>query len=166
VLILDEPTNDLDIASLNVIEQSLESFPGALVLVTHDRFMLERLSTVLLGLDGRGNSNLITDIDQYLRWRESTEPSAEKPVAKTASPAPEKPTVKKLTYMEQRELEKMESAVHEAEEELSAAHAAAAEADWTKAKAIGERLTAAQEKVDTLYARWQELEDRASAAKA
>ena len=166
VLILDEPTNDLDIASLNVIEQSLESFPGALVLVTHDRFMLERLSTVLLGLDGRGNSHLITDIDQYLRWRESTEPSADKPVAKAASPAPEKPAVKKLTYMEQRELEKMESAVHEAEEELATAHAEAAEADWTNAKAIGERVAAAQAKVDSLYARWQELEDRASAAKA
>jgi len=74
--------------------------------------------------------------------------------------------VKKLTYMEQRELEKMESAVHEAEEELATAHAEAAEADWTNAKAIGERVAAAQAKVDSLYARWQELEDRASAAKA
>ena len=54
LLILDEPTNDLDIPTLEVLEESLAEFPGALVLVTHDRFLLDRVSTVILALDGRG----------------------------------------------------------------------------------------------------------------
>ena len=61
VLILDEPTNDLDIPSLEVLEESLEDFPGALVLVTHDRFMLERLSTELLALDGEGGAKQLRE---------------------------------------------------------------------------------------------------------
>src|SRR6202040_4488245 len=58
LLILDEPTNDLDIPSLEVLEESLADFPGALVLVTHDRFMLDRVSTAVLGLDGQGGAQL------------------------------------------------------------------------------------------------------------
>ena len=59
MLILDEPTNDLDIPTLEVLEESLETFAGALVLVTHDRYLLDRVSTELLALDGRGNANAV-----------------------------------------------------------------------------------------------------------
>src|SRR5262245_17804993 len=64
VLILDEPTNDLDIPTLEVLEDSLAEFEGGLVLVTHDRFMLERVSTVILGLDGKGGTATFADYAQ------------------------------------------------------------------------------------------------------
>src|SRR5207244_320598 len=65
VLVLDEPTNDLDIASLEVLEESLEDFPGAIILVTHDRAMLARLSTHLLALDGRGGAAYFAGYEQW-----------------------------------------------------------------------------------------------------
>jgi ATP-binding cassette subfamily F protein uup len=67
VLMLDEPTNDLDIPTLEILEESLLEFKGALVLVTHDRYLLDRVSNVVLGLDGRGNAQLFAD---YLQWEE------------------------------------------------------------------------------------------------
>ncbi len=69
VLILDEPTNDLDLPTLDVLEESLEEFPGALVLVTHDRYLLDRLSTQLLALDGRGNTKMYAALSQWERDR-------------------------------------------------------------------------------------------------
>lgn len=65
ILLLDEPTNDLDIDTLQVLEESLEEFPGALVLVTHDRFMLDRLSTVILGIDKNGSCNFFASYSQW-----------------------------------------------------------------------------------------------------
>ena len=65
VLILDEPTNDLDIPTLEVLEESLSDFPGALVLVTHDRHLLDRVSTVILALDGSGNTGFYADVAQW-----------------------------------------------------------------------------------------------------
>jgi ATP-binding cassette subfamily F protein uup len=67
VLILDEPTNDLDIPTLDVLEESLEDFPGALVLVTHDRYLLDSLSTELLALEGKGGANVYADLAQWER---------------------------------------------------------------------------------------------------
>src|SRR2546428_13718681 len=77
VLILDEPTNDLDIPSLEVLEDSLEQFPGALVLVTHDRYMLDRLSTDILGLDRFGGHPQLTDYDRYPTWVPANEKARE-----------------------------------------------------------------------------------------
>src|SRR5439155_21558967 len=61
VLLLDEPTNDLDIPTLEVLEESLLDFPGALIIVSHDRYLLDRVSTVVIGLDGQGNAGLFAD---------------------------------------------------------------------------------------------------------
>jgi len=66
LLLLDEPTNDLDIPTLEVLEDSLADFPGALVLVTHDRYLLDRVATAVLGLDGQGAAQLYAD---YWQWR-------------------------------------------------------------------------------------------------
>jgi ATP-binding cassette subfamily F protein uup len=85
VLILDEPTNDLDIASLEVLEQSLQEFTGAVLLVTHDRFMLDRLSTQVLGLDGKGGAKLVADVSQWLAAREA---DAERVTRTTATAKP------------------------------------------------------------------------------
>lgn len=166
LLILDEPTNDLDIPTLNVLEDSLEEFPGALVLVTHDRYMLDRLSTDLLGLDGRGNARLFGDLSQWERWRAESEAAEKqaaapaKPAAKAPEPPKEKP--KKLTYMEQRELEQIEGKIASAEEELHAAQKLmddpAVLADHKKLADACKRMESAQSAVHTLYSRWEHLE--------
>ena len=69
LLLLDEPTNDLDIATLEILEESLLEYTGALVLVTHDRYMLDRVSTTVLGLDGKGDSETFADYPQWEQWR-------------------------------------------------------------------------------------------------
>ena len=69
LLLLDEPTNDLDIPTLEILEESLLEFRGALVLVTHDRYMLDRVSTVVLGLDGFGGFGRFASYSQWDAWQ-------------------------------------------------------------------------------------------------
>jgi ATP-binding cassette subfamily F protein uup len=126
LLILDEPTNDLDIPTLEVLEESLMEFPGALVLVTHDRFLLESVSSIVLALDGRGGATFFADYTQWEAARaaapssKSAPPKASGP-AQAAKPAKD---AKRLTYKEQKEWEQMEAKVLEGEERLAAAQAA------------------------------------------
>jgi ATP-binding cassette subfamily F protein uup len=113
LLILDEPTNDLDIPTLEVLEESLEDFPGALVLVTHDRFMLDRISTELVALDGKGNARMHVDLAEWERAREEEAAAAKQAEVKSAPPRPAAsnkppPGIRRLTYLEQREWEKIE----------------------------------------------------------
>lgn len=163
VLILDEPTNDLDIPTLAVLEESLEDFPGALVLVTHDRFMLDRLCTELVGLDGLGGHGIYGSLLQYQRAIElSRRPQAvaeKKPAATAVSKS--QPS-KRLSWNEQREWEQMESKIHEAE--AAAAHwqqqmsESSVLSNRTKLAEVCEKATESQELVHRLYARWEELE--------
>src|ERR1043165_4302979 len=104
VLLLDEPTNDLDIATLEILEESLLEYTGALVLVTHDRYMLDRVSTVVLGLDGRGSAQLFAD---YWQWEQAKmgQPEVAKAPKIEAPKAQSQPAKKKLSYMEAREFE-------------------------------------------------------------
>jgi ATP-binding cassette subfamily F protein uup len=69
LLLLDEPTNDLDIPTLEILEESLLEYSGALVLVTHDRYMLDRISNVVLGLDGTGHAERFADYSQWDQWQ-------------------------------------------------------------------------------------------------
>ncbi len=82
VLLLDEPTNDLDIPTLEILEESLLEFRGALVLVTHDRYMLDRVSTIVLGFDGLGGIERFADYSQWEAWQESQQEEMEQ--AKTS----------------------------------------------------------------------------------
>ena len=123
LLLLDEPTNDLDIPTLEVLEDSLTDFPGALVLVTHDRYLLDRVSTVVLGLDGRGGAQLFAD---YWQWEQAKMGQADVP--KPAKQESAAPTVagaakKKLSYHEAREWEQMEARILEAEQQVEAIRA-------------------------------------------
>jgi ATP-binding cassette subfamily F protein uup len=172
VLILDEPTNDLDIPTLNVLEDSLEEFAGAVVLVTHDRYMLDRLSTDLLGLDGKGGVRMFGDLSQWERWRGESEAegkavakAAARPAAAAAA-APVKEKAKKLSYMEQRELEQIEGKIGVAEEELHAAQKLMDDpgvlGDHKKLAEACKRMDAAQAAVHGLYARWEVLEGKRS----
>ena len=72
VLLLDEPTNDLDIPTLEILEDNLLEFPGALVLVTHDRYLLNRVASTVLGLDGEGHIGKFADYAQWEQWLEET----------------------------------------------------------------------------------------------
>lgn len=159
ILLLDEPTNDLDIPSIEVLEESLMDFPGALVFVTHDRELLDRVSTVLLALDGNGKIEPFASYDQ---WRKRHEKQVEVPKlqeVKLLTPAkPQEKKITKLSYNEQREWDNMEQTIFEAEatlEELQNNPVDAASADFTGyCEALGE----AQQRIETLYNRWTELE--------
>jgi ABC transport system ATP-binding/permease protein len=172
VLILDEPTNDLDLASLEVLEDSLDEFPGAVVLVTHDRAMLDRLATKILALDGRGGARYHADYQEWKRVsaaaRRAT-PASAAPLASSAAaattptpPAPPVPTRKKLSYKEQRELDGMQPAIEAAEAELHDIESHMADpailADHKQMAALGTRMTDTQARIAALYARWEELE--------
>jgi ATP-binding cassette subfamily F protein uup len=166
VLILDEPTNDLDIPSLEVLEESLADFPGALVLVTHDRYLLDRLSTEILGLDGLGGAQIFADREQYERNRDQTRrdlknKSSDKSPTRPA-PSPQKEKAKKLSWMEEREWEQMEARVLAAETELETCQNRLGDpaimTDHRKMAEVSKLATAAQTKVDALYHRWQQLE--------
>jgi ATP-binding cassette subfamily F protein uup len=163
VLILDEPTNDLDLATLEVLEESLEEFPGALVLVTHDRAMLARLATHVLALDGKGNAKYFASYEQWedaqdeqpaLKQAEAVRPKT----AKVDAPASDK---RKLSYKEQRELEQIEPAIEKAEAEVQRLEAAvndpAAAGDHKRSQQLYTQLGEAQAKVAALYERWAEL---------
>ncbi len=168
VLVLDEPTNDLDIPTLETLEEALESFPGALILVTHDRAMLDRLATEVLSLDGKGGTGAFASVDQALASRAGAVLAREARGQKAATPTAAPVAVvakKKLTYAEQREFETMEQRITEAELKAAAAHAAlddpAVLADHVRMARACHALSEAQSAVGALYARWEELGSRA-----
>lgn len=164
VLLLDEPTNDLDIPTLEILEESLVEFPGALVLVTHDRFMLDRVSTVVLGLDGEGGFERFADYSQWDVWQ------AERKKARTRAGAASKPAAqnqapkKKLSYLDSRDMETIEQRIMDAEELLTARKALlednAVVTDPKKLSDAYRQIEEAQAAVDALYARWSELEGK------
>src|SRR5205814_1416315 len=126
VLLLDEPTNDLDIPTLEILEESLLEYRGALVLVTHDRFMLDRVSTVVLGLDGLGGAERFGDHSQWDVWQRAqlakaarSAPAVTPRPASSPDGAPPTAAKRKLSYLEAREFVAMEKRIAEAEEELS-----------------------------------------------
>ena len=166
ILLLDEPTNDLDIPSLDVLEESLSEFPGALMLVTHDRYLLDRLCTHILGFDGQGASAYFADCDQWLAWLE--EKTAYKQYTQEASPPEPKKAAKakpgKLSYMEQREYDQMEERILTAEAELEALQTRMADpafaADAAQLEECWQRQQRLTVTVEELYQRWSELEER------
>src|SRR5262249_29152595 len=114
VLLLDEPTNDLDIPTLEILEESLLEFRGALVLFTHDRYLLDTVSTTVLGLDGKGEIGKFADYMQWESWmRESRESGAIKKERPAVAP-PATPK-KKLSYLEAREYADIEDRIAAAE---------------------------------------------------
>jgi ATP-binding cassette subfamily F protein uup len=168
LLLLDEPTNDLDIPTLEILEESLLEYTGALVLVTHDRYMLDRVSTMVLGLDGRGGAESFADYLQWEEWQaENKQPAASdgsptaKPVKATGNTAK-----KKLSYLEAREFATIEQRIAAAEEMLqqkrTAAEDPAIASDAAKLLTAHAELEDAQKILDELYSRWVELEAKQS----
>ena len=169
VLLLDEPTNDLDIPTLEILEESLLEYRGALVLVTHDRFMLDRVSTIVLGLDGLGDAERFADYAQWDVWQRAQQKGTanlssgtkRSPAAGEAPPAIAK---KKLSYLEVRELETIEERIAEADKNLEARRAAledpAVTGDPPRLKTACIEMDEAQNALDRLYERWAELEKK------
>ncbi len=167
ILLLDEPTNDLDIASLDVLESSLIDFPGALVLVSHDRFLLDRICDRILGFDGCGSARFYADYRQWLEEREQLLAAAnsgrKKEVKRNTPPAKRG----RLSYLDQREYDAMEekllaaeAVVEEFAAELSSPEVAA---DPARLDSCWQKLEEAKKEVDRLYQRWDELEEKRSA---
>ncbi len=171
LLLLDEPTNDLDIPSLEVLEGALLEFPGAMVLVTHDRFMLERVATEFVGFLADGHARRFASIEQWERAVASAAPAAaEAPRAAATSRSGStppgsldaKPSRRKLSYKDQREYDGMESSILEAEREVErleqVTRDSATIADHARSAEAFAALAAASERVKRLYERWAELE--------
>jgi ATP-binding cassette subfamily F protein uup len=168
LLILDEPTNDLDIPSLEVLEDSLSEFPGAMILVTHDRYLIESVATEILALDGSGDCRFFAD---YRQWERASAPAAGPAKPKDIGPRKPKPSDNqpvRLTRQEQRELDRMEAAIMDAEAALEdmQKHLNDPEvvADYKRLQQVTVDIDAAQAKVADLYARWEELEAKKAAA--
>ena len=170
VLLLDEPTNDLDIPTLEILEESLLEYRGALVLVTHDRFMLDRIATVVWGLDGLGAAGRFGDYSQWETWqREQQAKTAASPretLPATPPAAGSAPAKKKLSYLEAREFATLEEKAAQAEQQLNALRAAlddpAMASDAPRLHATYVQMEEVQQRVDKLYARWSELEEKQS----
>ncbi|MET0514263.1 MAG: ABC-F family ATP-binding cassette domain-containing protein [Nitrospiraceae bacterium] len=170
LLLLDEPTNDLDIPTLDVLEESLLEFTGALVLVTHDRWLLDRVSTVLLALEGNGRAEWFAD---YAQWEQAQQRKMntddQSSIGKTQQDSetethPGGPVRKrKLSYREQKEWGSIEQDILRAEARVSVCRAAVEDPMVASdAAALEERLgtlETARAEVERLYARWAELED-------
>ncbi len=170
LLILDEPTNDLDIPSLEALEANLMDFAGAVALVTHDRYLLDNVSTQLLAINGDSTTQYYAD---YAQWEEgqktvrfsggsgkeySAAPSASVPKA-----APDLP-LRRLSTAEQKELNSMEAAILDAETQVTALQSRLAlpgvAADHAEAQKVWGAIGEAEKRVASLYARWEELETR------
>jgi ATP-binding cassette subfamily F protein uup len=178
-LILDEPTNDLDLPTLRVLEEALIAFPGVVCVVSHDRYFLNRVCTNILAFEGDGKiHHSVGDYDYYLEKRERTTAKATEKASewaavatpkKPATPAPAKP--RKMSFKETRELEGMEKAIHDAEAEIARIENLFATPDFhrTHAKQTDQLvadLAAAKENLAKLFSRWEELEAIKSQAPA
>lgn len=164
VLLLDEPTNDLDIPTLEILEESLLEFRGSLVLVTHDRYMLDRVSTVVLGLDGNGGAESFADYAQWEAWQSEPAQKSKSPSVPRAASSAGTPAKTRLSYLEAREYASIEERVAAAEEVLQAKRVQledpAIASDGPRLVTAHKEMDEAQAKVDELYRRWSDLEKK------
>lgn len=174
ILVFDEPTNDLDIATLENLEDGFSSFPGAIVLITHDRYLLERVASQVLGI-ARGEAALFGNYGQWDEYKKSLgqngadvsrESGRDSEPTSSSSPSSERKKAKKMSYKDVRDLGLIEENIAKAEalvegtrrELESGEHATNAQ----RLSELCELLAAQEAEVERLYARWQELETRAS----
>jgi ATP-binding cassette subfamily F protein uup len=173
VLILDEPTNDLDLVTLQVLEAALLEYPGCVLMVTHDRFFLDKIATALFVFEGDGVVHRHEGgFELYRRLREQrAAETAERELRardekRTRAAAPQKRSAKRLTWHEQRELEAMESRILAAETQRDELEQQlgdpAVYSDAARAASVSAEFERARAEVEALYARWAELEERAA----
>ncbi len=175
VLILDEPTNDLDLGTLRLLEEALVAFGGSVVVVSHDRYFLNRVCTSILAFEGDGLLRYsVGNYDYYLEKRvvagiadPGPSPEASAPKAGVSDPGYNRKP-RKLKWKEERELEGMEAAILAAEEEVARIEARLSDPDFFVQHAaefpqVDAELRSARAEVARLYARWEELSILAAA---
>lgn len=170
LLILDEPTNDLDIATLNILEDCLKDYPGAVLLVTHDRYFLDQVAKTIIAFDPRQHGskelNVFSGLNQWEQWR--AELSEDKPQTAANKPVGSTVSQKKLGYLEQRELASMEKNIAKVESQLETLNKQcqdpANQSDATKLSELFTELSNKQQELDNLYLRWDELERKSQGA--
>ena len=166
VILIDEPTNDLDIHTREVLEESLREFPGGLILVTHDRYMLEKVCTQFIGLDGQGGHAVFAEYGQWENWLRRQRSSS--PSTQEDSPSKKRPSrrvnQKKFSYREQQDYDSIESRILEAESVRDACRGKTEDpsivSDHLQLQEALEALGAAEQTVEQLYRRWTELEEK------
>ena len=172
-LVLDEPTNDLDLQTMRVLEEALTLFPGCVLVVSHDRYFLNRVCTGIVAFEGEGRVTFSEgNYDYYLEKRQraknpvpQVDPRAYLAATKVTAPAPAKPAPKgrKLSFKEQRELEGMEEAIHQAEAGIAEREARFLEPDFhrkhgSRVAELTAEIESEKKRVARLYSRWEELE--------
>ena len=168
VLFLDEPTNDLDLSTLRALEEALLAYPGSVIVVSHDRWFLDRVATMILYLDGQGGARLhhgdvSSLLEKLARERAATTPAKGRKAegAPTRSKSASKP--KRLSPWQQKELAGVENRIGEIETELAAiderlADPALYDGPRAEVDAIQESRATLDGELATLYGRWEELE--------
>jgi ATP-binding cassette subfamily F protein uup len=160
VLVLDEPTNDLDLMTLTVLEEALCDFDGAVILVTHDRYFLDQVATEILAFntrpEQRGRITPLVGLDQWEAWLSTQRPEKTKTRERSSAPPTRR---KKLSFNEQREWDGLEERILLEEAKLAALEAECAQpAVPEQLSSLAEEMKRAREEIDALYARWAELE--------
>ena len=165
LLVLDEPTNDLDLVTLGVLEDALANFPGCALVVSHDRWFLDRIATGILAFEGDGRVGFYEgDWSAWHARRAAAAPPAPKaPSAPSPAAAARASAGRKLTYKEKQELEGIEAAIGAAEARVAGLQATLEDPAIYRTRAaevpaLVAALDAARAEVDRLYARWEELE--------
>ena len=167
-LILDEPTNDFDIFTMNILEQFLLNFKGCLLVVSHDRYFMDKICDTLFILEEDGGvSGYVGKCSEYIDYRNQLK--KEKLIAqkqeKSAAPVESKPVaqeqsggkVRRKTFKEQKEFEEIEARIFSSEEELPQLEEQMSSSDYEVSKKAGERYTKLQSQLEKDYARWEEL---------
>ena len=169
-LILDEPTNDLDLPSMRVLEEALASYTGCLAVVSHDRYFLNRVCTHIIAFEPDGHLFAGPgDYDYYMEHRGAAVAASTAPVPKKPLP-PQKPKTpaKKLSYKEERELAEPEPEIERREARVSEIEAVFSAPDFfanhgAESAALQKELNELRGQIDALYARWDELEQKKQA---
>jgi ATP-binding cassette subfamily F protein uup len=167
ILILDEPTNDLDIPSLEALEESLEDFPGAVILVTHDRMMMDTVSNVILGLDGNGGNDFYADYEQCERaLQRFAAPEQDKKLKLADKKSAREKSRMEMSTSEKRELASMPEKIEKAEAKLAELHKETEKphnaSNYAKLQDLVSQQDAAQKQLEELFSRWQELEAKST----
>lgn len=168
-LILDEPTNDLDLPTLRILEEALITFNGCVVVVSHDRYFLNRVCNGILAFEENGKIHFSEgDYNYYIEKKKLRKTSLKKQVeASKPKEQNTKSSPKKLKWSEKKELEEIENKILEAELEVEGIEAVFLDPDFFKkyaeqTKELNEKLSLAKENVQMLYERWEELENKKS----
>ncbi|MBI3543642.1 MAG: ABC-F family ATP-binding cassette domain-containing protein [Deltaproteobacteria bacterium] len=167
VLVLDEPTNDLDMATLTILEECLVEFPGAVLFVTHDRYFLDQVATKILGFTESGELLGFADIAQWESWKVEQDAAArdaassQRSAVKAVTAAAAARKSRKLSFNEQRELDGMEATIHKAEARLAELAAESANPDLVsnaiRLNELAKAMATAEAEIERLYSRWTEL---------